>query len=114
MGLLDKLFNREIKDIPTEEPIQENTINHSGETFRMYVDDVFSITGRGTVVTGRVDSGIVNIGDVVTINGTINSKVLGIEMFRKSLDYAQAGDDCGLLLENISREDIHKGDYLTK
>ena len=114
MGLLDKLFNREIKDTPTEVPIQENTIDHSGEAFQMYVEDVFSISGRGTVVTGRVFSGTITVGEVVIINGTINSKVLGIEMFRKSLDYAQAGDDCGLLLENISREEIHKGDAITK
>ena len=114
MGLLDKLFNREIKDISEQEPVLENNVDHSGEKFHMVIDDVFTITGRGTVVTGVIESGVVRTGDTVSINGSVNSRVLGIEMFRKTLDFAQAGDACGLRLENIARDDVHKGDYLTK
>ena len=110
MGLLDKLFNREIKDISA----QEENIDHSGEKFYMQIEDVFTIVGRGVVVTGVINSGVIRIGDSVSINESIPSRVLGIEMFRKALDIAQAGDACGLLLENITRDDVHRGDYLTK
>ena len=79
----------------------------------MKIDDVFTITGRGTVVTGKIDSGEIHVGERVSINGTRPTKVLGIEMFRKSLDYAKVGDACGIVLEGISREDVNKDDYLS-
>ena len=85
--------------------------------FLMPVEDVFTITGRGTVVTGRVERGQLNLNDEVEIIGlkdTQKSVVTGIEMFRKSLDYAEAGDNAGVLLRGISREDVERGQVLAK
>ncbi|MBO9131091.1 elongation factor Tu [Bacillus sp. 165] len=86
--------------------------------FLMPVEDVFSITGRGTVATGRVDRGIVKVGDVVEIVGlmeeTKNTTVTGVEMFRKLLDQAQAGDNIGALLRGVARDDIQRGQVLAK
>ncbi|MCJ2148707.1 elongation factor Tu [Bacillus paralicheniformis] len=86
--------------------------------FMMPVEDVFSITGRGTVATGRVERGQVKVGDEVEIIGLQeeNSKttVTGVEMFRKLLDYAEAGDNIGALLRGVSREDIQRGQVLAK
>lgn len=86
--------------------------------FMMPVEDVFSITGRGTVATGRVERGVVKIGDVVDIIGIVeepkNTTVTGVEMFRKLLDYAEAGDNIGALLRGVSRDDIQRGQVLAK
>ena len=85
--------------------------------FLMPVEDVFSITGRGTVATGRVERGIVKVGDVVEIIGyheTKSTTVTGVEMFRKLLDQAEAGDNIGALLRGISREEIQRGQVLAK
>ncbi|MBM7709828.1 elongation factor Tu [Enterococcus lemanii] len=86
--------------------------------FMMPVEDVFSITGRGTVATGRVERGQVRVGDVVEIVGideeTKNTTVTGVEMFRKLLDYAEAGDNIGALLRGVAREDIQRGQVLAK
>ena len=85
--------------------------------FLMPVEDVFTISGRGTVVTGRVERGIVKVGDKVEIVGikdTQNTVVTGIEMFRKSMDFCEAGDNVGLLLRGIKREDIERGQVLCK
>ncbi|AVM22449.1 elongation factor Tu [Bacillus pumilus] len=86
--------------------------------FMMPVEDVFSITGRGTVATGRVERGQVKVGDEVEIIGLQeeNGKttVTGVEMFRKLLDYAEAGDNIGALLRGVSREDIQRGQVLAK
>ena len=85
--------------------------------FLMPVEDVFSITGRGTVATGRVERGVVKVGDVVEIIGyheTKSTTVTGVEMFRKLLDQAEAGDNIGALLRGISREDIQRGQVLAK
>lgn len=86
--------------------------------FMMPVEDVFSITGRGTVATGRVERGQVKVGDEVEIIGLQeeNSKttVTGVEMFRKLLDYAEAGDNIGALLRGVAREDIQRGQVLAK
>ena len=85
--------------------------------FLMPVEDVFSITGRGTVATGRVERGIVKVGDVVEIIGyheTKSTTVTGVEMFRKLLDQAEAGDNIGALLRGVSREDIQRGQVLAK
>ena len=81
------------------------------------VEDVFSITGRGTVATGRVERGVVKVGDVVEIIGyheTKSTTVTGVEMFRKLLDQAEAGDNIGALLRGISREEIQRGQVLAK
>ena len=84
--------------------------------FMMPVEDVFSITGRGTVATGRVERGQIRVGDVVEIVGIKDTKqttVTGVEMFRKMLDYAEAGDNIGALLRGVTREDIERGQVLS-
>jgi elongation factor Tu len=86
--------------------------------FLMPVEDVFSITGRGTVATGRIEQGVVNTGDTVEIVGikqeTSSTVVTGVEMFRKILDQGQAGDNVGCLLRGIKREEIERGQVLCK
>jgi elongation factor Tu len=85
--------------------------------FLMPVEDVFSISGRGTVATGRVERGIIKVGDDVEIVGmkaTAKSVVTGVEMFRKLLDQGQAGDNCGILLRGVKREEIERGQVLAK
>ena len=85
--------------------------------FLMPVEDVFSITGRGTVATGRIEQGIINTGDnveIVGIRATTTTVVTGVEMFRKILDQGQAGDNVGCLLRGTKREDIERGQVLCK
>ncbi len=85
--------------------------------FLMPVEDVFSITGRGTVVTGRIEQGVVNTGDEVEIVGireTTKSVVTGVEMFRKILDEGQAGDNVGCLLRGTAKEEVERGQVLSK
>jgi elongation factor Tu len=86
--------------------------------FMMSIEDVFSIKGRGTVVTGRVDRGRIHTGEPVEIVGlrekTMNSVVTGVEMFHKTLDEGQAGDNLGLLLRGIERDDVERGQVITK
>ncbi|GAA0596993.1 elongation factor Tu [Virgibacillus siamensis] len=86
--------------------------------FMMPVEDVFSITGRGTVATGRVERGSVKVGDDVELIGlaekSAKTTVTGVEMFRKLLDYAEAGDNIGALLRGVSRDDINRGQVLAK
>jgi len=85
--------------------------------FLMPVEDVFSISGRGTVATGRVERGIIKVQDeveVVGIKKTTKTVVTGVEMFRKLLDQGQAGDNCGILLRGVKREDIERGQVLSK
>jgi elongation factor Tu len=85
--------------------------------FQMPIEDVFSISGRGTVATGRVERGIVKVGDtveVVGIKATTSTVVTGVEMFRKLLDEGRAGDNIGVLLRGVKREDIERGQVLAK
>ena len=85
--------------------------------FLMSIEDVFTITGRGTVVTGRVERGQLKLNDEVEIVGikpTKKTVVTGIEMFKKSLDFAEAGDNAGVLLRGISREEVERGQVLSK
>jgi elongation factor Tu len=86
--------------------------------FMMPVEDVFSITGRGTVATGRVERGQVKVGDVVEIVGFTeepkSTTVTGVEMFRKLLDFAEAGDNIGALLRGVAREEVERGQVLAK
>ncbi|MFC3136571.1 elongation factor Tu, partial [Microbaculum marinum] len=85
--------------------------------FLMPIEDVFSISGRGTVVTGRVERGIVKVGEEVEIVGikpTTKTTVTGVEMFRKLLDQGQAGDNIGALLRGVGREDVERGQVLCK
>ena len=85
--------------------------------FLMPIEDVFSISGRGTVVTGRVETGVVKVGEEVEIVGlkdTVKTVVTGVEMFRKLLDQGQAGDNVGVLLRGTKREDVERGQVLAK
>ncbi|WP_144211908.1 elongation factor Tu [Shewanella donghaensis] len=85
--------------------------------FLLPIEDVFSISGRGTVVTGRVERGIITVGDEVEIVGvkdTTKSTCTGVEMFRKLLDEGRAGENCGVLLRGIKREDVERGQVLAK
>src|SRR5262249_56111234 len=86
--------------------------------FLMPIEDVFTITGRGTVVSGRVEEGQIKIGDEVEIVGihpeTAKTVVTGVEMFNKTLDNAQAGDNAGALLRGVKREEVERGQVLSK
>jgi len=103
----------EAVDVWIEEPLRE-----VDKDFLMPVEDVFSITGRGTVATGRIETGIANTGDVVDIIGMgaekMTSTVTGIEMFRQILDRGEAGDNAGILLRGIAKEDIKRGMVICK
>jgi elongation factor Tu len=95
----------------------EDPVRETDKPFLMPVEDVFSITGRGTVATGRVDRGTVKVQDEVEIIGikaTRKSVVTGVEMFRKLLDQAEAGDNVGILLRGVDREDIQRGQVIAK
>jgi elongation factor Tu len=95
-------------------PVPERAIDRP---FLMPVEDVFSISGRGTVATGRIERGIVKVQEDVEIVGmkaTVKTVVTGVEMFRKLLDQGQAGDNVGVLLRGVKREDIERGQVLAK
>ena len=107
---IDKLMDAVDTWIPT--PERDNT-----KPFLMSIEDVFTITGRGTVVTGRVERGQLKLNDEVEIVGirpTQKTVVTGIEMFHKQLDYAEAGDNAGVLLRGITREQVERGQVLAK
>ena len=107
---IDELMDALDKSIPEPERALD-------KPFLMPVEDVFSITGRGTVVTGRIEQGIVNTGDEVEIVGiqdTTKPTVTGVEMFRKILDQGQAGDNVGCLLRGTAKEDVERGQVLAK
>lgn len=98
--------------------VKEETVTNSGP-FRMVIDDIFALTGMGTVVTGKVELGSVSVGDVVKL---VSAKtgvsrevtVKGIEMFRKRMQTASAGENVGIWLKDVQKSDISKGDYLEK
>jgi len=101
-----------MEQVDTYIPTPERDVD---KPFLMPVEDVFSISGRGTVATGRVERGQINTGDSVEIVGikdTATTTVTGVEMFRKILDYGQAGDNVGLLLRGVKREDIERGQVI--
>ena len=101
MGAVDEFFEQPAREID--------------RPFIMPIEDVFSITGRGTVVTGRIEGGRVNVGDTVEIVGlrdTTSTTVTGVEMFRKLLDSGEAGDNVGVLLRGTKREDVERGQVL--
>ena len=107
---IDELMDAVDSWIPTPE-------RDNNKPFLMSIEDVFTITGRGTVVTGRVERGQLKLNDTVEIVGikpTKSTVVTGIEMFRKQLDYAEAGDNAGVLLRGISREEVERGQVLAK
>ena len=95
----------------------EDPVRDTDKPFLMPIEDVFTITGRGTVVTGRVERGILNLNEEVEILGirdTQKTTVTGIEMFHKQMDYAEAGENCGLLLRGTKREDVERGQVVAK
>ena len=107
---IDELMDAVDTWIPTPE-------RDNAKPFLMSIEDVFTITGRGTVVTGRVERGQLKLNDEVEIVGLKDTKktvVTGIEMFRKQLDYAEAGDNAGVLLRGVSREEVERGQVLSK
>ena len=109
-GCIDELMDALDSWIPQPERALD-------KPFLMPIEDVFSITGRGTVVTGRVEQGIVNTGDnveIVGIRDTATTVVTGVEMFRKILDEGQAGDNVGCLLRGTGKEDVERGQVLAK
>ena len=109
-GKIDELMDAVDTWIPTPE-------RDNDKPFLMSIEDVFTITGRGTVVTGRVERGQLKLNDEVEIVGIKETKktvVTGIEMFRKQLDYAEAGDNAGVLLRGIAREEVERGQVLAK
>ena len=109
-GKIDELMDAVDSYIPT--PARD-----ADKPFLMAVEDVFTITGRGTVATGRVERGILKLGEEVEIVGIHDSKktvVTGIEMFRKLLDYAEAGDNIGALLRGVNRDEVQRGQVLAK
>ena len=110
VAAIDQLMEAVDTWIPTPERDTE-------KPFLMSIEDVFTITGRGTVVTGRVERGRLNLNDTVEIVGikdTRSTVVTGIEMFRKQLEFAEAGDNAGVLLRGISREEVERGQVLAK
>ncbi|WP_433167462.1 EF-Tu/IF-2/RF-3 family GTPase [Kribbella sp. CA-247076] len=102
---------------PTDHVTRPQDVVPTG-AFGLTVEDVFSITGRGTVVTGRVTAGTVGVGDQVLISraGTplLQTEVTGIEMFRKVVDVANAGENVGLVLRDVDRDQVVRGDVLSK
>ena len=105
---------RLVEALDTFIPLPERDID---KPFLMPVEDVFSISGRGTVVTGRIERGIIKVGDEIEIVGirpTQKTTVTGVEMFRKLLDQGQAGDNAGLLLRGTKRDDVERGQVLCK
>ena len=107
---IEELMDAVDEWIPT--PVRDND-----KPFLMSIEDVFTITGRGTVVTGRVERGQLKLNDTVEIVGlkpTKSTVVTGIEMFRKQLDYAEAGDNAGVLLRGIDRSEVERGQVLAK
>ena len=107
---IDELMDAVDSWIPTPE-------RDNDKPFLMSIEDVFTITGRGTVVTGRVERGTLKLNDEVEIVGikpTKKTVVTGIEMFRKQLDFAEAGDNAGVLLRGVAREEVERGQVLAK
>ncbi|QNR96759.1 elongation factor Tu [Stenotrophomonas sp. 169] len=103
-----------VEALDTWIPMPERAVD---KPFLMPVEDVFSISGRGTVVTGRIERGVIKVGEeieIVGIRDTVKTTVTGVEMFRKLLDQGQAGDNAGLLLRGTKRDDVERGQVLCK
>ena len=103
--------------IDTMDSYFPDPVRETDKPFLMAIEDIFSIEGRGTVVTGRIDRGIVKVGeevDIVGLHDTAKTTVTGIEMFNKQLQEGQAGDNAGILLRGTKKEDVHRGQVLAK
>ncbi len=95
-------------------PVPERAVE---QDFLMPIEDIFSIEGRGTVVTGRIERGVVNVGDEIEMVGLMDTKkttVTGVEMFNKSLDRGEAGDNAGILLRGTKKDEVERGQVLAK
>jgi translation elongation factor EF-Tu-like GTPase len=104
-------------DAPVDAPTDARPVDAAGP-FQLTVEDVFSITGRGTVATGKIASGRLSVGDVVEVQRpsqvtTVQTTVIGIEAFRKKLEFAMPGDLVGVLLSDVTRDDVPRGSVLT-
>lgn len=121
MGFFSNLFKKKSYDEELKLKAEEMTKNsqvtdsysNSNDAFCFVIEDVFSISGRGTIAVGRISSGSVKLNDFVTVNG-IQAQVTGIEMFRKQVDTAIVNDEVGLLLQGISRDSVKAGDVISK
>lgn len=112
MGFWSKLFGNEVDTTVTD----YQAMAAAGGPFRLTVEDVFTITGRGTVVTGRVETGSIRVGqavDVQTGSRVLRSTVSGIEAFRKTITAASSGENVGLILEGVGHDDVARGSVLT-
>jgi len=110
----DMAMEKLLSALDTYIPVPERDID---KPFMMPVEDVFSISGRGTVMTGRIEQGTIKVGDTVEIVGlrpTQETTVTGVEMFRKELDSGQAGDNVGILVRGLKREDVERGQVVAK
>ena len=120
MGFLKRLFEKEVQELDEKYNNQmDKPTVVSGGSFWLVIEDVFTITGRGTVVTGRVEQGSIATGESVYLldNETGTERIVtvtGINALKKSLDYASEGDVVGLLLKKISRNEVKRGDTLHK
>ena len=106
-----------VKLMDTVDEYIPDPVRELDKPFLMPVEDVFSIKGRGTVVTGRVERGVIKVGEeieIVGIKDTVKSVVTGVEMFRKQLDQGQAGDNVGILLRGVEKDDVERGQVLAK
>ena len=107
-------FKKLVEALDSYVPEPERDVD---KPFLMPIEDVFTISGRGTVVTGRIERGIVKTGDaleIVGITDTSETTCTGVEMFRKSLDEGRAGENCGVLLRGIERDAVERGQVLSK
>ena len=121
MGLLDLFrrkenINNEINQaVPSIQPVPMQVDEYGNAVGEFLIEDVFTISGRGTVVTGRVVSGSFAVGESVKIPQIgINTTITGIEMFRKTLDHIVAGDNAGLLLSSVNKDQVQKGYTIIK
>jgi elongation factor Tu len=115
--LNDEWAQKVLELVNTMDSYFPDPVRELDKPFLMPVEDIFSIEGRGTVVTGRIERGVLKVGEEVEIVGlqpTTKTTVTGIEMFNKQLDQGQAGDNAGILLRGIAKEDIHRGQVLAK
>jgi elongation factor Tu len=113
VGFWSRLFGRNELDTTVTDYQARGT---SSGSFRLVVEDVFFITGRGTVVTGKIEAGSISVGDALSIQtgtGTLASTVGGLEVFRKTLTTAHVGENVGVILEGIARDGVQRGAVLT-
>ncbi len=116
-GTLGPWSDKIIKLMDAVDTYIPTPVRETDKDFLMPVEDVFSISGRGTVVTGRIERGTVKVGEeieIVGIHDTLKTTVTGVEMFRKEMDQGEAGDNCGVLLRGVKREDVERGQVLVK